>query len=409
MRRVTLKDVAAMAGVAVATASLVLNGRQARVADATRERILQAAADLNYVPNQNARSLVTKRSMLIALIVPDIENLFFASLCKCLEDQCAASGYSLIMANSDDSRATERALIDKLTSRGVDGIMIIASRESYEDADEFRRQVENIDCPVILLDRLFDGDWCDGVGVDNLRGGALAAQCLANAGHTRIACVTGGSDSRNADARVWGFLGALEALGQPVAPEYIVDGGYRFEGGQRAAQQLLRTDATAVFCCNDIMASGFIQQCVRDGVRVPEDVSVMGYDDVLQRYGMRHDLTTVMQDVEELAKQGWMRLHKQINAIDRRIAHERAGKTETRSAAARDAQHGLADSTSGAGKSSQTEASQTALGGRQAAEPAVGTNHMHALGAGKSWLTHARTLLLEPTLAMRETVAPPRS
>ncbi|WP_241218801.1 LacI family DNA-binding transcriptional regulator [Bifidobacterium dolichotidis] len=365
---------AARAGVAVATASLVLNGRQARVAEATKARILKAARDLNYVPNQNARSLVTKRSMLIALIVPDIENLFFASLCKCLEDQCARSGYSLIMASSDDSRESERKLIEKLTSRGVDGIMIIAARESYNDQEEFRNQIESIDCPVMLLDRLFDGDWCDGVGVDNRYGGSLAARCLLNAGHTRIACVTGGADSRNADARVWGFLSELEADGNPIDPALLFDGGYRFEGGARAAEQILDSDATAVFCCNDLMASGFIQSCERRGVRVPEDISVVGYDNMLQRYGMRYDLTTIAQDVEGLAQQGWTRLCKQIEAIDRRIERDRAGSAHTT-----------------AEKSS--DESQESL---------------YGLGSGKSWLTRACTLLLEPTLVMRETVGQPK-
>lgn len=103
-RRATLKDVAAAAGVSVTTVSLVLNDRPARVSTEKREAIAQAVKQLNYVPNQNARSLVTKQSKLVALIVPDIENLFFAALAKCVEDECAAQGYSLIVANSDDSR-----------------------------------------------------------------------------------------------------------------------------------------------------------------------------------------------------------------------------------------------------------------------------------------------------------------
>ena len=121
--RATLKDVAAAAGVSVTTVSLVLNNRPARVSEEKRKAIADAAKKLNYVPNQSARSLVTKQSQLVALIVPDIENLFFAALAKCVEDECAAQGYSLIVANSDDSHAAEHELLQRLPARGVDGAM----------------------------------------------------------------------------------------------------------------------------------------------------------------------------------------------------------------------------------------------------------------------------------------------
>lgn len=145
-RRATLKDVARAAGVSVTTVSLVLNGRPARVSKEKRELIAKAAKELHYVPNQSARSLVTKQSKLVALIVPDIENLFFAALSKCVEDECAAQGYSLIVANSDDSRATEHDLMARLASRGVDGMMLIPARESCAAEDELRADVEQVAC-----------------------------------------------------------------------------------------------------------------------------------------------------------------------------------------------------------------------------------------------------------------------
>ena len=166
-RRATLKDVARAAGVSVTTVSLVLNGRPARVSKEKRELIAKAAKELHYVPNQSARSLVTKQSKLVALIVPDIENLFFAALSKCVEDECAAQGYSLIVANSDDSRATEHDLMVRLASRGVDGMMLIPARESCAAEDELRADVEQVACPVVLIDRLVQNGWCDAVGFDN--------------------------------------------------------------------------------------------------------------------------------------------------------------------------------------------------------------------------------------------------
>ncbi|WP_368202557.1 LacI family DNA-binding transcriptional regulator, partial [Bifidobacterium pseudocatenulatum] len=154
--RATLKDVAAAAGVSVTTVSLVLNNRPARVSDEKRKAIADAAKKLNYVPNQSARSLVTKQSQLVALIVPDIENLFFAALAKCVEDECAAQGYSLIVANSDDSRAAEHELLQRLPARGVDGVMLIPARESCVGSavEQLCEDVALVPCPVVLIDRL---------------------------------------------------------------------------------------------------------------------------------------------------------------------------------------------------------------------------------------------------------------
>ena len=191
--RATLKDVAAAAGVSVTTVSLVLNNRPARVSEEKRKAIADAAKKLNYVPNQSARSLVTKQSQLVALIVPDIENLFFAALAKCVEDECAAQGYSLIVANSDDSRVTEHELLQRLPARGVDGVMLIPARESCagDAAERLREDVALVSCPVVLIDRLTQCGWCDAVGFDNYLGGRLAARYLLEGGHTRIGIVTG--------------------------------------------------------------------------------------------------------------------------------------------------------------------------------------------------------------------------
>lgn len=168
---------AAAAGVSVTTVSLVLNNRPARVSEEKRKAIADAAKKLNYVPNQSARSLVTKQSQLVALIVPDIENLFFAALAKCVEDECAAQGYSLIVANSDDSRVTEHELLQRLPARGVDGVMLIPARESCagDAVERLREDVALVSCPVVLIDRLTQCGWCDAVGFDNYLGGRLAA------------------------------------------------------------------------------------------------------------------------------------------------------------------------------------------------------------------------------------------
>ena len=214
--RATLKDVAAAAGVSVTTVSLVLNNRPARVSEEKRKAIADAAKKLNYVPNQSARSLVTKQSQLVALIVPDIENLFFAALAKCVEDECAAQGYSLIVANSDDSHVTEHELLQRLPARGVDGVMLIPARESCvgDAAERLREDVALVSCPVVLIDRLTQCGWCDAVGFDNYLGGRLAARYLLEGGHTRIGIVTGDTAESSAAERRRGFVDAVEQAGE---------------------------------------------------------------------------------------------------------------------------------------------------------------------------------------------------
>ena len=316
-RRATLKDVAAAAGVSMTTVSLVLNNRPARVSTEKREAIAQAVKRLNYVPNQNARSLVTKRSELVALIVPDIENLFFAALSKCVEDECAAQGYSLIVANSDDSRATEHDLLRRLSSRGVDGILLIPARESCSDGvgADLRADVGRVVCPVVLIDRLTRCGWCDAVGFDNYLGGRLAAQYLLEGGHKRIGIVTGDVAESSAADRRRGFVDALEQAGERLDPALCVSGDYRFASGYRAADRIIDGGATAVFCCNDVMALGFRQRMAERGLHVTEDMQVIGYDNILKRFGLGWRMTTVEQSVGDLAAACWAMLGGRIDAM----------------------------------------------------------------------------------------------
>ena len=306
--RTTLRDIAHEVGVSVTTVSLVLNNRLARVSDETRAQILETAKRLRYVPNQNARSLLTKRTMLIALIVPDIENLFFAALARCLEESCQAAGYELVIANSNDRRAVERDLLQHVVARGVDGLFLIPARESYVDEVGLREDVRRVPCPVTLIDRLVSAQWCDGAGFDNVLGGALAARRLLEAGHTRIGCISGDGREGSANRRRRGFADVLEQAGVPLESMLDVAGDYRFDGGYAA------TAAMVEFCCNDLMAMGLLRGLRERGVSVPADMSVIGYDNIMERFGMQIEVTTVEQDVAQLARAAWELLSARIGA-----------------------------------------------------------------------------------------------
>lgn len=335
--RVTLKDVAAAVGVSPATVSLVLNGKPVRISDERRAQIQKVASSMRYRPNQAARALVTRRSNMVGLVVPDIENMFFSSLFKALEDVAIRDGYSVIVANSDDSRERERSLICGVSARGVDGLFLVPALQSCAQEAALRRDVEECPCPVVLVDRLVDSGYCDGVGVDNEEGGRLAAEVLiaslgVNAGGRSIpgADVSGSTGETRGvwpgkigyvgierpdgmvDHRLRGFIEALKRAGVSLDDDCMAMGDYRYSSGYEAADRLLDAGVTAVFCANDLMAMGLRKRVEERGLCVPEDVSIVGYDDILARFGLSNDLTTISQNVDALATECWAVLKRRF-------------------------------------------------------------------------------------------------
>ena len=315
--RVRLKDVASAAGVSVAAASLVLNDRPIRMSKNKRKLIIETAKKLKYVPNQNARSLVTNTSMLLALLVPDIENYFFASLAKRIEDTCRSYGYSLIVANSDDKEKIEHELLIQLDSQDIDGLFLIPSQESVRNSADLKAEVTRMSCPVILTDRLLGMDWCDSVGSNNYSGGRQAAEILVRHGHTRIACISGDRESDTSEARKAGFLDGLSEAGFPINPELDVNGDYRFGSGYEAADSLIDKGATAVFCCNDLMALGFVNRLNERGMKMPDDCSLIGYDNTLNHLGVGQNLTTFDQGIAEMAKTCSSQMMRRISELQK--------------------------------------------------------------------------------------------
>jgi LacI family transcriptional regulator len=315
-KHATLRDIATAAGVSITTVSLVLNNQQTRVSDEKRALIKHEAERLHYIPNQTARSLVTNQSMLLALLVPDIENLFFASLAKQIEDACSSDGYSLLIANSNDSKATGIKLLRQFESRNIDGLFLIPSSESTKDSTDLRQEVAQMSCPVVLTDRLVREKWCDAVGSDNYYGGQLSAKLFVEAGHTNIACISGRRDNGNAEARKAGFVDELRKNNIEIDPGLDCYGAYRFDGGYQIADRIIDSDATAVFCCNDLMALGFSKRANERGLNIPQDISVAGYDNVMNSLGIASDLTTIDQDIPSLVQACHDRMMNRINQQD---------------------------------------------------------------------------------------------
>lgn len=313
MIKVTIKDIAREAGLSIGAVSQVLNDRPCRVSAEKRARIHELAQKYNYIANQAARSLVTKKTHMLALILPDIENIFFSSLAKHIEACCREDGYALLIASSNDKSADERELLHRLTARGVDGIFLIASNESFGDSDALLAQLARLPVPYILVDREHSAAVCDKISFDNESGAYRAVSHLIECGHRKIACVASPIHASNGRARLLGYHRAMRDAGLARNDAYVVHGDYHFESGYKAAQELLgQKDVTAAFICNDMMTLGFLKYLFAQGVRVPQDFSIVSYDDALTQYVLGVELSSVAQDVETLGRRAGQMLMERL-------------------------------------------------------------------------------------------------
>ena len=298
-RAVTIQDVAARSQVSISTVSRVVTGAVA-VEPATAERVREAIADLGYRPNLLARSFRRRVTHTIGLLVPDNSNPFFAELARTIEDAGFTEGYSVVLCNSDLSSVKQETYVEVLLANRVDGL-ILASTGLIPTAGSYDAvgQILESGVPCVVVDRDLGETPVDQVLVDDDQGGSLAGQHLLALGHRRIACLVGPSDLTPSAGRIAGFQRALADAGFEVAAEAMVPGNGRPDGGAAAARQLLERgivaagDITAVFAFNDQMATGAIGALQRAGYRVPEDISVIGFDDIPQSAAIFPALTTI--------------------------------------------------------------------------------------------------------------------
>ena len=305
-RPATIQDVAARSGVSISTVSRVVTGAVA-VEPATAERVREAISALSYRPNLLARSFRRRVTHTIGLLVPDNSNPFFAEVARTIEDAGFAEGYSVVLCNSDLSLVKQETYIDVLLAKRVDGLILASSGliPTGEGHDAVER-ILDAGVPCVVVDRDLGETPVDQVLVDNDLGGYLAGEHLINLGHRRIACLVGPSDLTPSAGRIAGFRRALADADLAVAAEALVRGNGRPDGGAAAAQQLLEQelDVTAIFAFNDQMATGAVGTLQRAGLRVPEDISVVGFDDIPQSSAIFPALTTVAQPIGEMGTIG---------------------------------------------------------------------------------------------------------
>ena len=292
---VSLRDVAARSGVSFQTASKVLNGRSGVVSASTRERILQAAAELGYVPNAMARGLVRQASVTVGVVADDFSDLAVSQFVLAAQRAAASRGHAALISSVHATIDAELA-VRKLLEYRVDGILVAAP--SLEDDPGLGAALKG-PLPVVSINRIH-GAVVPTVGSDHAVTGTLAAEHLLGLGHRNIGVVSGPRARQVVGSRMRGFRAALREAGEPLPERRIVEADWTFDGGHAATHRLLDTDAvTAIFVHNDAMAMGALKALHERGLRLPADCSVVGCDDLSFAGYLVPPLTTVRIPFQE--------------------------------------------------------------------------------------------------------------
>lgn len=299
-----MADIAKMAQVSVSTVSRVIN-QNVVVDPETEKRVRTAIQELGYRPNLLARSFRRRVTHTIGLLVPDNSNPFFAEVARMIEDAGYREGYSVILCNSDLSQEKQAAYLDVLLAKQVDGLILVSSGLiSLSDGQDPIQRVLEAGVPCVVIDRDLGEMPVDQVLVDNEQGGYEAGRYLTGLGHRNIACILGPSDVTPSAGRFAGFVRALTDTDPELRPVAFVGSNGRYDGGEAAIPQLLESGVpfTALFVFNDLVAIGAHGALRRAGIRVPEDVSLVSFDDVRLASAVYPSLSTVAQPIAELAE-----------------------------------------------------------------------------------------------------------
>jgi LacI family transcriptional regulator len=311
-----MKQVAERAGVSTSTVSHVINQTRAVSAD-VRARVHAIIAELRYVPSAVARSLKSDRTRTLGLMVPDNANPCYAELIRGIEDTAFARGYHLILCNADDDQHKQVAYLRGLMEKRIDGLVLVA----VEAGDELALLLREQRVPLVLVDRAVSGVAADFIETDQVTGGYVATRHLIELGHTDIGCVYGPFPRT---PRLDGYRRALLEAGIAPRPELQVRSDFTSEGGFQAFRQLLALEPrpSAIFACNDLMAIGGICAASEAGLRLPEDLSVIGHDDIAQAAYASPRLTTMAQPKYAMGERVAHMLLQRISNDELRLRQE---------------------------------------------------------------------------------------
>lgn len=298
MTHVTIRDVAALAGVSPATVSRVLND-DPRVAAPLREQVLAAAGRLGYRPNGQARSLRTNATRVLGLIISDIQNPFFTALVRGVEDAASERDYSVVLANADEDLAKERRYLEVTAAERMAGVILSPASARHTRVDLLTER----GIPVVLIDRRIRSAEVDSVTVNNQKAAKDAVTHLIEAGCRRIGLIAGPADISSASDRLAGYRAALRAAGLPVERELLARGDFRREGGRIGARELfaLPQPPDGLFVTNNLMMVGALEVLAELGLSFPGDVLVAGFDE-MSWAGLAPPLTLIEQPTYQIGR-----------------------------------------------------------------------------------------------------------
>jgi LacI family transcriptional regulator len=306
----TIYDVAKLAGVSPATVSRVLNGHS-RVDPQLVDQVQRATAELGFRRNAVARNLRRNRTTLWAVVISDIANPFFTSLVRGVEDVAQTAGYSVVLCNSDENLKKEASYLRAAMSERMTGVIISPASERSTDL----APLLGAEIPVVVIDRSVRGVEVDSVQVDNVQGSVDATTHLLDSGSRRVACITGPRRATTAKQRLQGYERAHRKAGRELDPGLVRHADFRQQGGYEAMASLLAlpNPPDAVFVCNNLMTVGALECLASRGISIPEQMLVVGFDDVPWAPLIRPALSTVKQPTYEV---GQTAAHLLIQRID---------------------------------------------------------------------------------------------
>ncbi|MEH7307958.1 LacI family DNA-binding transcriptional regulator [Neobacillus drentensis] len=314
---VTVYDIAKEAEVSVSTVSRVLNGT-APVKESTREKIMALINKYQFQPNALARSLTKKETKMIGVILPDITNPFFPEVFWGVENEANSKGYTFFLCNTSGQPELESQSLTILREKQVDGIIFMGGRINLSNcSQELAKEVEDIakKIPIVLVNGNLPGSSLHRVIIDEGKGAEMLTHHLIDLGHNDIAFFGGYNYVSTTTQKVKAFKKMMKANGLKVPNEWILYGDFSMDAGKKMMAEILKKEKipTAIFCVNDVTAVGAVKVAVEAGLKIPEDMAIVGFDDTILAITVIPELTTVSQKSLELGKNAVNVLHKLIN------------------------------------------------------------------------------------------------
>lgn len=316
----SIAEIARICGVSKATVSRVINNNPNGVGEETRKRVQKVIEELNYRPNAMARSVAVSRSMMIGVVVPDVSNFFYPKIIRGISDYLEKKDYSVIVCNSDYDPEKEAKHLMAFVDRRVDGVILCSGYSNKAFLEQYRKY----NVPLVLLGRTFDSSVSDAsITGDNVKGAKKAASYLIRGGNKRIVYVEGKTEISGSKQRLAGYKEALEEHGIPFDEELLLSGDYSIEFGRQAAESLLerKVNFDAVMTGSDLIAIGLVSGFLDAGIRIPEDIEVMGFDNIELAEVFRPALSTVSKPHYKMAQYLAEQMIKIIEGEEAEMTH----------------------------------------------------------------------------------------